>query len=188
MSNFLRSVKRSLRDLKGESRWYHTPIDSFWFWWDHSYINSAYYKCRAFVCNLKLFLQLAWTWRPWDFSYTIAVLVKLLDKHAKSLKNGYHVNSEKTYRRCMTAAGKLDRAYNKDIDKVISYLLVKYPPRMLKNEKGYTVMTFTPEEIDKKRIHDGMWDIAHRREKENDKKEKKEAWEYLNKYIEHFWD
>lgn len=184
MSRVLKSLKR---DLENKTRWYHEVYDNIWYWWDHCTVNTWYYNCKAFVKNLWLFLKLAWMWRPWDYSYTVNALVQLLTRQAQSLKHGYHTKSEETYRRCLTAAGKLDRAYNKDLDRTITYILRKNPMsfKPLEGETGYSM------KIDyniSKRIYDGMYDAAHKRSEAAEKAQKEEAWKYLHKYIEHFWD
>lgn len=188
MSKLSRALARIKRDLEGDVRWYHTIGDNFWSYWDHCALNKAYYKCRAFVLNLYLFLGLAWHWRPWDSHYTIDVLVKLLKKQAKCLKeNDNHVGAQRVSRRCYTAAGLLDKAYNRDIDKTVLYCIEKRKLefRQLDNSDLYTLEdtgTFD------RRIIKGMEKIATAREKKSEAEAKKEAWAYLCKYVEHFWD
>lgn len=187
MSKFSRMIARCHRELLGSSKWYHKILDDFWFWLDHSIIDSTYYNIKNLIINTPMFLGLAWTWRPWDYCYTINVLVKLLTKQASCLKVGVNVKREKVYRRCMTAAGKLDRAYNRDVDKVLVYLMNKNPKsfKRIRNGKFYTLET---KLVTDKRIYDGMYKVASKRSDKEEAKAKQEAWEYLHKYIEHFWD
>lgn len=146
-------------------------------------IRDFYRNIKAFVKNLPMFLKMAWTWRWWDSEYTIDVLVTLLQKQARGLRNGYCVDSETTYRRCMTAAGKLDRAYNRDIDKVICYLLHKNPPACVARWVKKNELSDKQKEICNK-----MYKVAQKRDAKNEAKAKAEAWAYLAKYVEHFWD
>lgn len=183
MSSMLSRLKR---DLKGGTKWYHAIYDNLWFYWSHCALNTFYYNCKAFVRNLSLFIRLAWGWRPWDSHYTITVLVRLLKAQAPCLKNGLNVRREEVYRRCMTAAGKLDKAYNRDIDKTVLYLMDKNPWYIVKYSPGmYQMKT---QYVTDKRIYSGMYEVARKRSDKAEAEAKKEAWEYLHKYIEHFWD
>lgn len=186
MSKMSRFISRLKRDVNGGTKWYHDVFDAFWFWWDHSLIGTSYYNCKNFVRNLYLFIGLAWGWRPWDSHYTITVLIKLLKAQAPCLKNGLNVRSEEVYRRCMTAAGKLDKAYNMDMDKTILYLLEKN--RWYTEDTGNGLYEMKTNYITDKRIYDGMYKVARKRSDKAEAQAKKEAWAYLHKYIEHFWD
>jgi DNA-directed RNA polymerase subunit F len=42
--------------------------------------------------------------------------------------------------------------------------------------------------ITDKKIYNGMYEVARKRSDREEAQAKKEAWEYLHKYIEHFWD
>lgn len=187
MSKLSRALARIKRDLKGGTRWSHVLYDNAWFYWDNCALNIFYYKCNAFVRNLPTFIKLAWMWRPWDSGYTINVLTHLLRRQAKSIiKNDNHVGAQRNARRCYTAAGKLEKAYSYDVDKTISYLLSKnkWCSKPLNNGM-YRVET---NYVTDKRIYDGMYAAARKRTKIAEARAKKEAWEYLCKYIEHFWD
>jgi hypothetical protein len=113
-------------------------------------------------------------------------LVKLLKRQAKFLKeNDNHVGAQRTARRCYTAAGLLYKAYNKDVDKSLVYLMEKNPWYTVKREVGYEMKT---KYVTDKRIYDGMYNAAQNRSKLEEVEAKKAAWAYIAKYIEHFWD
>jgi hypothetical protein len=133
-----------------------------------------------------MFLKMAWYWRSWDSEFTIEVLTTLLRTSAKVLRKGCGVNSEKTYRRCMTAAGLLDKAYNDfKRDKTISYLISK---NKMYIEKVGIFGRLKINYIADKRIYDGMYSAALKRSNKEEAALKKEAWAYLHKHIESFWD
>lgn len=187
MSKLSRALARIKRDLEGDVRWYDAIVDNLWLYWDNCAVNTFYYNCKAFVRNLYTFIGLAWTWRPWDSHYTIDVLVKLLKKQAKCLKeNDNHVGAQRTARRCYTAAGLLDKAYNRDVDKSLVYLMQKnkWYTKPLKNGMHEMKTNYVTD----KKIYDGMYKVARKRSDKAEAEAKKEAWAYLHKYIEHLWD
>ena len=155
--------------------------------WEGSPINTFYYNVKGFAKNLKTFLRFAWCWRPWDSQYTIDLLVELLKMQAKAMKNNdRHINTQKTVRRCYTAAGKLEKAYGRPMDRTLSYLVRKNPSDF-RPVSGNTYM-FVQSYTTNKRIYDGMYTAAETRARQEEAAAKTEAWQYLNKYIEHFWD
>ena len=174
------------RDVEGGTKWYNAIGDNLWFYLDNCALNTFYYNCKAFVRNLYIFIGLAWMWRPWDYHYTITALIVLLKKQAKCLKdNDNHLGSQKTARRCYTAAGLLDKAYNWEVDKSLIYLMNKNPWYTIKRKACYEMKT---RYITDKKIYDGMYKVARERSNKAEAAAKKEAWEYLHKYIEHFWN
>ena len=187
MSKLSRSIERVKRDLDGSVKWYNSIIDNIWFYLDHCALSTFYYSCKGFARNVLTFCKLAWVWRPWDSHYTIEALIVLLKKQAQHIKeNDNHVGAQRTARRCYTAAGMLDKAYNRDIDKTIHYLLDKNPWNTGKAKSGMYTMETTY--VTDKKTYDCMYKIARERSDREEKAAKKEAWEYLHKYIEHFWD
>jgi hypothetical protein len=148
-------------------------------------LGSWYYNCSYFVQNLYTFIGLAWKWRPWDYEYTIDVLVILLKKQAVCIRYGITKDSEKVYRRCMTAAGKLDKAYSGELDRVLSYLMDKNDAYISRSRSGITLKT---KYITDERIYKGMYKVASKRSTKTESHLKKDAWKYLSKYIHHFWD
>lgn len=186
MSRFTRYISRSLREMENTSKWYHKVYDAFCDWWDYSALSGYYYNFKAFIKNVCLFTRLAWMWRPWDSHYTILALTKLLEEQAKCLRNGMALHREKYYRRCLTAAGKIDRAYNRPLDKTISYLLDKNP--IFPKELDDGMFTLETNYNTSKDLYDGIYSVAEKRADNAEKQAKKDAWDYLLKHIETFWD
>lgn len=145
-------------------------------------IRDFYYKINNFFHNLPMFVVFSWRYRSWDYSYNVEIFVKLLERTGKSLRHhGWSVQSEKCARRCFTAAGLLRKAYlDQDVDNTLWYLMEQNPisfgNRQLK--RAYK----------NRKIYDGMYNAADKRITKASKELKQEAWQYLNKYIEHFWD
>lgn len=153
--------------------------------WDRLSMPTWYYNCINFISNLRLFIPMAWQWRSWDSHYSIDVLIKLLKAHAAVLMDdSHHKNHIKTARRCYTAAGLLDKAYNKEMDKTIESLMKRNPWPRRRTRDGYIM---TQEYETEKRIYDGMYKAAVKRSDAAEVRMKQEAWAYINKYIEYFW-
>jgi len=187
MSKLGRSIKRLEREMAGEERWYDEWISDLESWWFNCWLMNTYYNIRNFIINLPLFLRMAWKWRPWDSGYTINAFCDMLEVNAKACKSGYHVRGEQVYRRCMTASGKLRKAYDYGVDPTLSYLFKKNPICFRRIETSKLSEMYT-KQVTKKKIYDGMYKIASDRGNKNEAAAKKEAWEYVHKYIEHFWD
>jgi hypothetical protein len=175
----MKEGKSRLEKLK--EKWY--DICS---WWSRLRIVSWYYNVKQFLRNLPLFIKLAWNWRSWDSQYTITVFYSLLRKNAQAINQGY--NHRNRYRRCLTAAAKLERAYNfSEInDKGYRYLRETNPCKFEKVGDYYTKLVYDykiSEEYYKKR-----WNVVHKRVDREEKELKQDAWNYVHKYIETFWD
>lgn len=190
MSRLTRYLDRCRREIDGTSTWYDiviTKIEDITDTFHRTFIYSLYRDIRNFTRNLSLFLRLAWSWRPWDSSYTLDVFTELLKHNARSCKVGHSVNSEKTYRRAMTAAGLLNRAYSEKRDKTLAYLYTKNPIEFIREEEekyGVAYRTYHTDEV----LHDKMYKLAYKRYAKAIEITKREAWEYLYKYIEYFYD
>lgn len=157
--------------------------------------KTHYYEVKAFFLNLPHFIRQAWYWRGFDSHYTIIALVENLEELARQLqKSNTHVGGIKAARRCKFAAHLLNNAYNNHnlpIDK--SYQLWS---------KHNPVLWDEPTEVGKRlrcvrlkhRYKYGeeyahkMFKIITKRTKIIEEYRKKEAWSYIHKYIEHWWD
>ena len=165
-------------EMKDKAKWYH--------YWIYniieviSYRPAWWYDTKCFLQNLSLFLRLAWKWRAWDYQHTVETLCELLKQQAKYIeKSGTSVGSKRVARRAYTAAGLLDRAYSGDVDTSLLYLLdIMYTERLNTSSKY----------LDNREFYNRLYETVNKRCKEEETRAKREAWEYLNKYIEHFWD
>lgn len=187
MSKFSRSITRSLKELHGGLSY----IDRLSDWWDNCYLvkkwEDIYYPIKNFTQNLPVFIKMAWNWRSWDSHYTIEAFCVLLEEQAKALqKYDRHVGSLRCARRCFTAAGLLRTAYNRPVDKTLVYLMHRNPMFFVKI-KDSSLSEMRRKQITDKRVYDGMYEVARKRSDKAEATAKKEAWEYIHKYIEHFW-
>lgn len=147
-------------------------------------LRDFYYDIKAFLSNLHIFIPLAWKWRTWDACYTLDVFVELLKVNARIVRDSDRiVGSEKIYRRGMTMAGKLDRAYNNDVPpRIIRLLHIMYSfekDSMFKKSDQY---------LNNKKYYDKLYDLAREHGNKIEKENKKEAWEYVHRYIDYIWD
>lgn len=182
MATLKTTIKRFSRK---HTKYYHKFWDAIIDVWE--WRPDWYYDVKHFVNNLPLFLKLAWRWRGWDYMYTLDVLCELLEAQGKLLKDGHLVSSRKRYKRCHAASGYIKKAYNGETDRSLSYLM-KHNPCIFKNlgDTGYGELKINYA-MDKK-MYEGLWKIANDREIRVHAELKRHAWEYLHKYIEHFWD
>lgn len=184
MSRLTRVLTRSMKEMKGlklstfeklQDKIDNNGVISFFRDWSMS--------IRAFFHNLPMFIRFAWGYRAWDYTYNLEIFIKLLETTGKNLReHGNAINSEKYSRRAYTAAGLLRKAYiDYTISKTSSYIYEKYGYSFMDNYKK-------PETPILERRIKMMQDIADKKEDDDSKKRKEEAWKYVHKYIEHFWD
>lgn len=173
-----RDIVLSMMESKGTARWYHYIY--------HRLLDTVEYRptwwirARHFLRVLPIFVRLARNWRPWDYQYTIEVLCELLKEQAKYMgEKDTFIGSKKAARRAYTAAGLLDRAYSESMDPTMSYVINIMYKRGFNHSDKY---------LKNKDLYDRLYQTANKRCKEEEARAKREAWEYLNKYIEHFWD
>jgi len=154
--------------------------------------NFLYYEVKVFLKNLPYFVKQAWVWRDYDYVYTIDSFADNLERLAKALKSDTH--SRKKYRRCMTAAGLLRKAYSDstmiDDKSYINWTCNNIPcfSRIVSHCALNNMVELTYKRKYPLRYSDNMYKLIHRRIDKVEKERKKEAWAYIHKYIEHFWD
>lgn len=70
------------------------------------------------------------------------------------------------------------------------YLTVSLYKKGLKPsvKKGSDMYQMKTQYVTDKKIYEGMYEVARKRSDKAEAEAKKEAWAYLHKYIEHFWD
>ena len=186
-SKLFKSLKYSIDELEGSKISLYRKLEIQWLESKtRDVITHPYYILKQFYLNLKIFIPLAYRWRSWDFSYTVTVLCELLKAQARVTKEAdRHIGSEKAYRKQMTAAGMLEKAYNEEVDKSIMYLTMKNPVEFTKVGDGYNRMS--QKQVTDKRIYDGIYAVADKRSKKAKETRKREAWAYLQKHLESFW-
>lgn len=145
-------------------------------------------------------------WGDYDHSYSIQLFIDSLQALGRGLLRWNNaVGSERNGRRALTAAAMLKRAYNYESWEDKSYLNWSARSKhlhipisakgnvVLKKYAKYfqmkTVHTFSNAMgMDKEEYADKMWRIIHDRQKITEANLKIDAWVYIQKHIESFWD
>lgn len=194
MSKLNRVLSQSLAQLKGCK----TPLYKRIYYRVCEGVDSMkdfllYYEIRQFFRNLPRALKNAWRWREYDYCYTIEELADNLERIGKAMRIGHHTNSEQSYRKAVRAAWQLRKAYNYSCVEDTSYKAwnaanpISFEEIQYGEDKGsYKVMTRHSRKG--KDYSDKMWKVIHRRTEAIEKAKKKEAWEYIHKHIESFWE
>lgn len=177
-------AKGVIRDEDREANRWDDFLDWYYWHWDNIRTKLGYFKVKRFVKNIPFFAKLAWHWSPWDYSYTINVLIELLKANGRACRSGYGMQSEKIYRRAMTAAGLLERAYNKDADDKDNGYKVFHENNPLTWGNRTIRRIYKKDEA----YYLKMDKIINERVEKNQEQDEKDAWDYLRKYIRHFWD
>lgn len=149
------------------------------------------------IKNAPWLIRHLYSWEGFDQTYSIDLFVEALHNLGKGLlKWNNHVNSIQCGRRCLTASAMLKKAYNFEAWNDKSYHNWadnnKTWWRKL-NKKGLSqLMTNHHKEnamaMDKAEYSDKMWKIIHKRQQKTKSTMKAEAWKYIHKHIESFWD
>lgn len=140
-----------------------------------------------------------YSWADFDQAYSINLFVDALHNLGKGLLRwNNHTNALKDGRRCLAAAGMLKKAYNyKSYDDKSYINWQKNNSIWWKKLKGtkcglMQMVTEHPSEnamgMDKEVYSDKMWKLIHKRQTKVEEEMKKEAWEFIHKYISHWWD
>ncbi len=180
MSKLTRILSRILKD---ETKTKYSVWDKVMMYYDDVFsMPDWYYNVLNYIRNFNKFNKLAWNWRDWDASYSITVFTGLLVAHAHVFKDGHLANSKKYYRRCLTAAALLSRAYSYSClkDKGYMYLHRKYPYEFI----GRQIVHSTGSNPYAERL----MSMASKRVDAKEKAMKIEAWAYIHRYIDYFWD
>ncbi len=188
------SLRRTIRQMDYEMRDKKIPkwiiiSDAIADVWSKIKDKLGYYEVRAFCQNLPFFLKAAWKFRTWDSSYNINLFADSLELTAKTLKGGHALLAEKQYRRCMTASGLLRRAYDgRAIDDKSLHNWMKRNSLIWRKLDRSNLYEMDTESVDTKDYADKMWKIIQKRRDALEKSRKEEAWAYIHKWVEHFWD
>ncbi len=153
-----------------------------------------YYDLKAFVRNLPHFIKQAWHWRGFDSHYTIEAFCQNLEKLGSELKRwNNHTGAERNARRCKFAAHLLRKAYAEDyLTSSTSYKkwsennAIYWEEITEGKHEGLYTMKFKrkySEEYSTK-----MFKLMYKQEQELTKQRKIEAWAYIHKYVEFWWD
>ncbi len=155
----------------------------------YDYPHHWYYIAKHFCRNVKFFWPHILGMKDFDSSYQIDLFCDSLEYLARGLKRWDNcVGSDRNYKRCMTAAKQLRKAYADEghNDKSYRYLSKKNPIRFVKLNNGHSQMTHDYSKTEE--YYTKMFKVINKRIADNEKKAKLEAWTYIYKYIQHWWE
>ncbi len=138
-------------------------------------------------------------WADFDYGYTIDLFVDSLTHLGKGLLSWDNcTNSLRNGRRALTAAKMLHNAYNYATWDDKSYInwSARNTTTWTKIKGGVMEGTLMKNEcvfsnamgVEAQEYSDRMWRIIYKRQTEAEEALKKEAWEYIAKYIVYLWD
>ena len=156
-------------------------------WYDYPYVWLR--NLNNIITNIKFFWPHISTYRDFDSSYSIDLFCDSLEHLSKGLKRHDHcVLSERNARRCLRAAKQLRKAYAYQSyhDKSYQSLAKNNPFKFNKLDNGYSTMTH--EYSVSEEYYTKMFEIVRKRTKNIEQDNKKEAWLYIHKHIQHWWD
>lgn len=181
MSRLLRAINFSLNSKPSLFLRIKEGLDSLWF--DVILDLLKYYEIKNFFGNLSWMLKAAWDFKPWDYTYNITLFAKSLEITGKTMINyGHGENNLIQGRRAIWAGKQLLRAYDYSefSDASFRYVWSKLDYSFTNGLKR--TYNGDPSMLEKMERH------IHKRILKTQKQMKKEAWEYIHKYIETWWD
>lgn len=186
MSYLVRSLTRGLKLNKSYLDNIIDYIDTMLH--EHCIVNF-YYKVKCFYYNLKWMLPQAWKFRSWDYSFNIELFSTSLEQTGNTIINtGNSINSRKIGRRALFAAYRLRKAYEYSVVDDKSYMYLSRNNRVVFNRtsSGYSVLNRDYKHSQE--FYNKLYKVIDKRITKIEKSNKKEAWEYIHKYIEGWWD
>jgi hypothetical protein len=155
----------------------------------YDYIKQPYFTVKHFFRNVRFFWPHILHMKDFDSHYQIQLFCDSLEYLARGLKRWNHcVGSDRNYKRCMTASKQLRKAYADESYKDKSYRALSNanPVRFVKLGNGFSQMTHDYKKTEE--YYTKMFKVINKRTSEAEKRAKKEAWDYIHKYIQSFWD
>ncbi len=173
------------RGLKRLSRFiYYFMTDLY-----YDYPHSWYYTAKHFLRNVKFFWPHILKMKDFDSHYQIQLFCDSLEYLARGLKRWDNcISSDTNYKRCMTAAKQLRKAYADEgyNDKSYVALSKANPIRWVKLNSGNSQMTHDYKKTEE--YYSKMFKVINKRIQDSEKRAKEEAWLYIHKHIQHWWD
>lgn len=178
MSNLSRVISKLRREMEGiEDGWLQRSWDYIMELCDYPrrWANSI----KAFIKNLVWMVPHAWNYRDWDYSGSIDLFVSALEQLAKGIDTDIHVGGKKNARRCKRAARQLNDAYNKS--SLDDREMKKWWDMHGADMKDWLRGVRDPKV-------EAQWERIHKRLDEQTRQQKIEAWAFIHKHIERWWD
>lgn len=149
-----------------------------------------YYEIKQFLKNLPHFVKQAWYWRSWDSAYSIECFCQNLERLGRSLRDvDRHTTAQHQYKRCMTAAWMLRKAYadDKHTDKSVRKWWGNNKPVWREISNSELVQLDYRRKYSKE-YSEKMYKVITKRLDAIETQRKQDAWTYIHKHIEQFWD
>lgn len=135
-------------------------------------------------------------WADFDHCYSMELFIDSLKALSTGLLRWNNcITSKRNGHRCLTAARQLEIAYADDscIAKNYQNWSKRYKIGWKSYKGGFveiirTELCSNAMEMDAKEYSNKMWHLIYNKRKILEKTRKDEAWAYLRKYLEHFWD
>lgn len=140
-----------------------------------------------------------YSWADFDQVFSINLFVDALHNLGKGLLRwDNHTNALKCGRRCLAASAMLKKAYSFE-----AYNDKSYQNWSSRNKLWWKKLRGTKQGLsqmmtdhlkdnamgmDKEEYSSKMWKLIHERQKPVEAAMKKDAWDFIHKYIEHWWD
>lgn len=155
----------------------------------YDYPHTLYCNIRNIYRNVVFFWPHILKYRDFDYHYSVELFCDSLEHLAHGLKRWDNcVGSDRNYRRCMTAAKQLRKAYADESSQDKSYMaLAKVNPiKWIPLKGGMSQMAHDYKKTED--YYSKMFKVINKRTQTSEAALKKEAWEYIHKYIQHWWD
>lgn len=141
-------------------------------------------------------LEHLYSWADFDHFFSINLFVDALYNLGKGLLRwNNHTNALKCGRRCLAASAMLKKAYNYEAwnDKSYQNHQKRTEYKWGKFKRGLSRLETTPlydnaMGMDREEYENKMYKVIHKRQKREEEHMKQEAWAFIHKYIEHWWD
>lgn len=152
-------------------------------------LSSLCTPVKYWYVNFKFFLPHIIKMRDWDSGYQIRLFASSLKYLANGIKQQGHLKQcDRIYKRCLIASELLTKAYNFEpwTDTSYRYQSDRNPIVFKPLDNGHTELTH--EYAVSKNYYSKMSKVINKRLNNQERNLKKDAWGYINKYIEYFWD
>lgn len=149
-----------------------------------------YYKAKNFIKNCPRFLYFAWNYRNWDVSFATEIFAANIEDVGRAIKNGWHKNSIKEYRRCLQAAAMLRQNFVEpdtiDTRDKSSWNNAKNKKIKIEHKEGRRYFTIDYKYgVDYAKKIEG---VTNKRLENWRKQRRKDTLEFINKHYDRWWD
>lgn len=147
-------------------------------------LKHYYYNCKHFFLNIIKFRKELSEYRSWDYGYSIMMFTKSLDDIGNNMiKHSPLVNGVKYGRRAKRAAIYLRKAYDGETSEAWGRICDKETYDFIDIPNTDLCKMVVRNPVDKRWKDKVVKDM-----REQEVRDKKEAWAYVSKHIERFWD